>query len=333
MISSFRSSVFLLRLSARLAKRTIRQNLCGSVIPLGIIIELTSACNLNCKACYIPKREPVRTISSETLSNLLSEASSIGIPHVSFSGGEPLTEFKNILDSLRKYPHISFSIVTNGTLITRETIIALSVFPNIQLILSTDGLIASTLFRSKESTQHFLESVALLKGSGIRYGASVRVYQENIDEITASDLHSFLSDKGFSFASFSPLLPYAASTGHLTPLSANARKKFEQFCISSRGNTFLDILSPCLDTAPCAGGGRILSVTPEGWILPCPHIPWKCHRFPENSLQEALESRFFTDFRTPAGRESTSPCFVLDDENILQTIVMRNKASAIGHRR
>lgn len=333
MIPSLRKYFFLMRLSAQLVKRAARMTLFGSIVPGGIIIELTSSCSIQCRGCYMPKSGPVRRMSPETLSRLLSETASIGIPHVSFSGGEPLIEVDMIFQSLAGFPQTSFSIATNGTLITREIISRLSDFPNVQLILSTDGPSASTRFRSEDSTRHLLEAAALLKGSGIRYGASTRVYQENIDEVASPAFLAFLTENDFSFSAFSPLLPYAPESGNLSPLSPSERKRLDDFCATSRKTSPLEIIVPCLDAGTCAGGARILSVTPDGWILPCPHIPWKRHRFPEHSLKEALESEFFTDFRRPAEGRSSPPCFVLDKPDSLQAIITRNKATHLPHSR
>lgn len=324
--------LFLLRLSGTLAVKAFRTRLSGSIIPDVLIIELTSACDLSCRACYIPKSGPTRTLSGKLVRQLLSEAVAIGIPHVSFSGGEPLLQSETIVHCLAENPGTSFSIATSGFLLSREFVASLAGFPNVQLILSTDGPVASARFRHPDSSRRFVEAATLLRNAGIRYGASTRVYGENFGEVVSPAFLSFLTDNGCAFGAFSPLLPYAREAGALAPLTPAERACLDRFCIQARQFSSLEIIAPCLGPGPCAGGGRIISVTPEGWILPCPHIPWKCHRFPDHTLKEALESNFFTELRRASPGKAGSCCFLLDHNDRLKEIINRNTASSVACR-
>lgn len=329
MIRPFGKYLFFLRLSGRLAAKAVRTRLLGTITPDVLVIELTAACNIHCRACYISKSESPRKLPRDIVLRLLSESEAIGIPHVSFSGGEPLLEAETILHCLAKFPGTSFSIATNGFLLRRELVDRLAGFPNVQVILSTDGPDASARFRHPDAPRRFAEAAALLGNAGIRHGSSTRVYRENIGEVASPAFLSLLSDTGCSFAAFSPLLPYDGSSGDLTPLTTAERKQLDHSCLEARKRPSLEIIAPCLDPGPCAGGGRILSVTPAGAILPCPHIAWSCHRFPKHSLKEALESAFFTALRDSGGKRDRTPCLLLDHPTSLQELLIRHPEAGI----
>ncbi|HEY9072258.1 MAG TPA: radical SAM protein [Candidatus Ozemobacteraceae bacterium] len=323
--------LFLVRLAARLALRRLRATCSGTPIPPGLIIELTSACNLRCHGCScLREGRPERRLSPETVLRLITEASALGIPRISFTGGEPLLESGSICSALERFPHISFSLVTNGVLLTREIVDTLGAFPHIQVMLSTDGPAASARFRSADATAAFLAAATLLKASDVHFGASVRVYRENLAETTSPAFLGYLASQGCSFAVFSPLLPFDPSSGTLTPLTPNDREHLARFTRNPDKPAAIEVLSPCLEAAPCAAGGRVIAVSADGWILPCPHIPWSRHRIPDHSLQEALRSPFFEDLRRPA-TPAGSPCHVLDGYPALLETARRHQATNINN--
>ena len=94
----------------------------------GIIYEVTTKCNLNCKYCYnYWKRDVESNIEDaencdpvKTLKQLFKMTK---IPKVTFSGGEPTLENKLIdLIILSKLKNKQVTIITNGNLITEDLI-------------------------------------------------------------------------------------------------------------------------------------------------------------------------------------------------------------------
>ena len=89
--------------------------------------HLSEACNLKCLHCYQEKHKPVALSYSQLLNildqyrDLLKKLKVKG--HINLTGGEPLCSphFFKILDEFKKDKELySFSILTNGTLITDE---------------------------------------------------------------------------------------------------------------------------------------------------------------------------------------------------------------------
>jgi radical SAM protein with 4Fe4S-binding SPASM domain len=89
--------------------------------------HLSEACNLKCLHCYQEKHKPIELSYPQLLvilnqyRNLLKKLKVKG--HINLTGGEPLCSpyFIKILDEFKKDKDLySFSILTNGTLITDE---------------------------------------------------------------------------------------------------------------------------------------------------------------------------------------------------------------------
>ena len=92
--------------------------------PFEIVWNYTYTCNLRCKHCYedAGKRRPeLSTEETKQVLDILSKLAGVGIPALSFSGGEPLFRkdfFEVAAYAKKKIPYVS--IATNGTLITKD---------------------------------------------------------------------------------------------------------------------------------------------------------------------------------------------------------------------
>ena len=93
--------------------------------PFEIVWNFTYQCNLKCKHCYEnaggEKRPELSTEEAKQVLDILSRLAGIGLPALSFSGGEPLArrDFFELAAYARK--RIGYvSIASNGTLITRD---------------------------------------------------------------------------------------------------------------------------------------------------------------------------------------------------------------------
>lgn len=98
----------------------------------GVIFEMTTVCNLKCKYCYnywkkdnsvdknIEKIKPIKTLKQFMKSVKCNE--------VTFSGGEPTSNFDELLDCIMyaKARNKRVTIITNGTLLDKEKIKVLS---------------------------------------------------------------------------------------------------------------------------------------------------------------------------------------------------------------
>jgi len=93
--------------------------------PFEIVWNLTYKCNLRCKHCYENAGNSVlpelTTDEAKQVIDVLSKLAGVGLPALSFSGGEPLArkDFFELAAYAKKHiPYIS--IASNGTLITED---------------------------------------------------------------------------------------------------------------------------------------------------------------------------------------------------------------------
>ena len=93
--------------------------------PFEIVWNITHQCNLRCKHCYenasSKKRAELSTDEAKQALDILSKLAGIGLPALSFSGGEPLARrdfFELAAYAKRRIGYVS--IASNGTLITRD---------------------------------------------------------------------------------------------------------------------------------------------------------------------------------------------------------------------
>ena len=93
--------------------------------PFEIVWNFTYLCNLRCKHCYEDagggKRRELSTDEAKQVIDVLSKIAGIGLPALSFSGGEPLARkdfFELAAYAKRRIPYVS--VASNGTLITKD---------------------------------------------------------------------------------------------------------------------------------------------------------------------------------------------------------------------
>jgi radical SAM protein with 4Fe4S-binding SPASM domain len=93
--------------------------------PFEIVWNFTYQCNLRCKHCYEnaggPKRPELSTEEAKQVLDVLSKIAGIGLPALSFSGGEPLARrdfFELAAYAKKRVGYVS--IASNGTLITKD---------------------------------------------------------------------------------------------------------------------------------------------------------------------------------------------------------------------
>ena len=94
--------------------------------PVEVVWNFTYLCNLRCKHCYedAGSRRPELTTEQACMAiDKLSNIAGVGLPALSFSGGEPLMRkdfFEVAAYTKNKIPYLSMA--TNGTLLTKDNV-------------------------------------------------------------------------------------------------------------------------------------------------------------------------------------------------------------------
>lgn len=238
--------------------------------------HLTEKCNLKCTHCYqegkeirdmsLPEiKKTVRHISdtiqqwSDTYEIPFSVSSSI-------TGGEPLLrkDLSRILQELAKYD-FNISVLTNGTLMEKETARMLADLPVSGVQVSFEGPEAvHEEIRGKHSFSSAARGVEFLLDAGIPVTLNVTLSEQNADFIT--DMVAVANNLGVQRLGFSRLVPYGRGFSMLTRMLAKERVRavYEQI-FSTRVSGFKQEFIPQIplfnqdpgarsDLNPCLSG-------------------------------------------------------------------------------
>jgi len=142
-----------------------------------LLLIITNNCNMACTYCYgsFGHNEKKNQMSKDTVRKTIDFCQELNIKQIAFFGGEPLLNFKVIVEAieysrLNKFD-ISFGMTTNGTLVTEEIADYLKKH-NVRVSVSIDGPedIHNISRRYKDNTSTYsdvLNGIAILKDRGI----------------------------------------------------------------------------------------------------------------------------------------------------------------------
>ncbi|MBV7378889.1 heme d1 biosynthesis radical SAM protein NirJ [Maritimibacter dapengensis] len=156
----------------------------GPVKPV-VIWNLTRRCNLRCRHCYTVSADvnfPGELNPFQALS-VLDDLSSLNIPALILSGGEPLSrpDFFGIAERARSLNFKHLALSTNGTKIVGDTAARVADIGFDYVGISLDGIGAmNDWFRGKEGAfDQALEGVRECKKRGIKVGLRFTITEDN----------------------------------------------------------------------------------------------------------------------------------------------------------
>jgi radical SAM protein with 4Fe4S-binding SPASM domain len=157
--------------------------------PTFVIWEITGACNLRCRHCLSGSgKKMVGELSTPEAKRIVDMCADMGTFTLNFSGGEPLLRV-DIMEILRyaSGKKMALELLTNGTLISEETIANLNDTNVSSVQVSIDGLAPShDSFRGKPGAfDQAMTGISALKKGGFNIAISAVVHKKNIPEIPA----------------------------------------------------------------------------------------------------------------------------------------------------
>lgn len=165
-----------------------------NILPLSVILPITSSCNLNCPYCFAQTKEGDFTFKNyketdvEKLIQRLYTINKGATTLLIFFGGEPLLNFKLIKHAVNYINHnglrenFCYSITTNGTLITPEIAEFLKKH-KFAILLSMDGYENEFNYRKfrngKPSVSKVLKNIDLLKAFEVPFEIRATITSDN----------------------------------------------------------------------------------------------------------------------------------------------------------
>jgi len=152
-------------------------------VPHRLIVELTAACNLRCKTCYMSASRPEpNEMTTEEVLALLGHAAESGTETVALIGGEPM--LRRDLAALTDFALGAFSdvmISTNGTLLDDAFLARFDGRPNLTIQISVDGpdAVSHDAIRGAGAFGKASAAFDLARAHGIRTAVSSVVNRHN----------------------------------------------------------------------------------------------------------------------------------------------------------
>ncbi|MFH2138650.1 MAG: radical SAM protein [Candidatus Omnitrophota bacterium] len=281
--------------SERRAVEKIPFSLPYNKFPVLSEIAVTYRCNLACRFCYAScgcrKDESSRELSTDQLKQVLTIIKDDAeVPSVSFTGGEPL--LRNDLAELIRFAKsrkMWTNLITNATLITAEKAQGLkdAGLDSAQVSLEAGTADLHDLIVQKPGAfVQTLQGLNNLKNAGIRVHTNTTISRLNKDKLTG--ILDLIKDMGMDKFSMNMLMPQGAALDKLndilvtyteigpviTQLQEYSRIKGLEFMWYSP--TPICIFNPVihgLGNKGCAACDGLLSIAPNGDILPCSSFP------------------------------------------------------------
>jgi MoaA/NifB/PqqE/SkfB family radical SAM enzyme len=267
----------------------------GLEVPPLLIVSLTRKCNLNCAGCYskILHHSQDEELSTERFSELLDEASSLGISIILLAGGEPLLR-RDLLEIAARYPRIIFPIFTNSLLLDGPYLNLFARHRQLIPVISLEGREAATDKRRGDGIYtHFSGLPAKLRAAGIFWGISYTLTQPEYENQLNEKMILEQMDSGCRLFFFVEYVPVAPDSRHLL-LSQSQKSQVEQRIknLSNRlPGLFIGFPGNEEQYGGCLAAGRgFLHINPAGLAEPCPFAPFSDIDLKFASLREALAS-------------------------------------------
>lgn len=227
-------------------------------------LHVTQRCNLNCRFCYSENalRNHLDDPSLVDLKKAIDFLANWKATHLVISGGEPFLRdgLSEIALYARKAGIGEITLITNGTLITRENLSPLA--PSVDRVaISFDGWSSASpaWLRGEQRFGTLRQKTKLVSNAGIKPHIIVTLHHKNIGDIPA--YRALATDLGASL-SFSMLL---AREGHADGFVLTD----EELKALGKGEAEHGGLSSISCRKTCGAGTTSLSVDADGTVYPC----------------------------------------------------------------
>lgn len=304
-------------------------------IPWAVLMDPTSACNLNCIGCWAAEYGNKLNMDYNTLDGIIRQGKKMGTYMYIYSGGEPLVRKKDIIKLCEAHPDTMFLSFTNATLIDEEFTNEMLRVKNFIPAISVEGFEEATdSRRGKGAYKAVCHAMELLKNKKLPFGISCCYTSKNIDVIGSDDYFDDMIAKGAKFAWFFTYMPIGKDAvpelmtkpeqrEYMYHQIRNFRKTKPIFTLDFWNDG--EYVDGCI-----AGGRRYLHINANGDIEPCAFIHYSDSNIHEKTLMESYKSPLFVAYHKnqPFNLNHLCPCPLLDNPGSLSKMVDESGAKS-----
>ncbi len=304
-------------------------------IPLSIVLDPTSSCNLNCPGC-LNTNDGNQYLTFDEMDSIIAQGKKLGIYSYHFSGGEPLLRKSDILKLCNKHDDCIFHIITNGTLIDRQFCRDVRNLGNAFLSLSLDGMeLTNDSHRGSGTFDKVMAAMAFMRNEGLLFGASVCCTSLNCTEVTSDEFYDLIISKGCKYCLYFHYMPVGNDAIPEIMLSPEQRDYMYRRIRYIRSQECkkpiftADLLNDEEFLGGCIAGGRgFLHINANGYVEPCIFIHYSNANIRRVSLLDTLRQPLFVEFANnqPFNENFLCPCPMLENPQFLQDMIKKSRA-------
>lgn len=297
-------------------------------VPWAMLLDPTSACNLECIGCWAAGYSHQLNMSYETLDSIIKQGKELGTYFYLYSGGEPLVRKADLIRLCEAHPDCAFTAFTNGTLIDEAFADDMLRVKNFVPAISVEGFEADTDFRRGKGTfAKVKRAMALLKERRLPFGISCCYTSQNVEMIGSEEYFDQMIRWGAKFCWFFTYMPVGNAAVPELMVSAKQRAWMYERVRAFRDTKPLFTLDFWNDgeySQGClAGGRRYLHINANGDMEPCAFIHYSDSSVYNKTILEGLQSPLFKAYYQgqPFNENHLRPCPMLDNPDALVNMV------------
>ncbi|MCD7745952.1 MAG: radical SAM protein [Lachnospiraceae bacterium] len=314
-----------------LQEENMKENNCNS--PWAILLDPTSACNLQCTGCWAAEYGHQLNLTLEEIDSIIRQGKEIGVYMYIYTGGEPTVRKKDIIKLCEMHPDCEFLAFTNGTLFDEEFCDEILRVKNFIPAFSVEGSEeANDGRRGKGIYQKVMHSMKLLKDRGLPFGVSTCYTAANVESVSSEEYFDTLIDSGAYFAWFFHYMPVGNDASAALLPSPEQRKlmysKIREYR-KTKSLFTLDFQNDAEYVHGCVAGGRYyLHINAKGDVEPCVFIHYSNCNIKNTTLKDALKSPIFQAYHDnqPFNDNMLRPCPMLENPEALRKMVKETNA-------
>jgi len=302
-------------------------------VPWAILLDPTSACNLQCTGCWAAEYGHQLNLSLETIDSIICQGKAMGTHMYIYTGGEPLVRKQDLMTICRRHPDCAFLAFTNGTLIDEDFCRELAEVGNFVPAISLDGFEAANDARRGNGVyQKVMAAMDLLRVHDLPFGVSTCYTSRNWQDITSEQFFDEIIGKGALFAWFFHYMPVGRSAvPELLPTPEQRTEIYRRIRAFRETKPLftMDFQNDAQYTGGCIAGGRsYLHINAKGDVEPCVFIHYSNANIHDVTLLEALKSPLFQAYHDnqPFNDNMLRPCPMLENPEALRAMVKASGA-------
>lgn len=208
--------------------------------PKFVVLQTVSACNLQCKHCFINDYKVeindgvIKIMKFEEFLRFSNRLDQIikNAEYFTFSSFEALLNkniFKMMDHLLAKNPRLKFPLLSNGLLMTQDKVALLEKYPITEVTISLDGMTKDVVenFKTGVAFHDIIEALTILANSKLKTRTAVTfvAHQNNIHQL--ADYVDYVNNLGIKVIYVSNILTFTKKTEHLALYSPEGNLKAE----------------------------------------------------------------------------------------------------------